>query len=236
MLRIGVDLGGTKIEVAAFDAAGHESLRRRVPTPAGDYEGTVATVAALVREAEDELGASGSVGVATPGARSLATGLMRNCNSTCLNGRDLQSDLERALARPVRLANDANCFALAEAIDGAARGAPIVFGAILGTGVGAGIVVEGRVLTGANAIAGEWDTTRFPCRERATCRCLRATADAQAASRPISAARRSSATMRAATAGRSMPRGSPSVPGQATARATRRSRATRNGSRVRSPR
>jgi predicted NBD/HSP70 family sugar kinase len=161
-LRIGVDLGGTKIEVAAFDASGQQRLRRRVATPAGDYAGTVHAIAALVRAAEHELGRTGTVGVATPGARSLASGLMRNANSTCLNGQDLQGDLERALGREVRLANDANCFALAEAVDGAARGASIVFGVILGTGVGGGIVVDGHVLTGANAIAGEWGHNPLP--------------------------------------------------------------------------
>ena len=162
MLRIGVDLGGTKIEIAAFDGEGRERLRRRIDTPAGDYEATVGAIARLVHDAEEEFGAQGTVGVGTPGATSLATGLIRNANSTCLNGRDLRGDLERALGREVRLANDANCFALAEAVDGAARGAPIVFGVILGTGVGGGIVVDGRALTGANAIAGEWGHNPLP--------------------------------------------------------------------------
>lgn len=162
MLRIGVDLGGTKIEIAAFDDERRERLRRRIDTPAGDYEATVEAMARLVRDAERELGARGTVGVGTPGATSLATGLIRNANSTCLNGRDLHGDLERALGREVRLVNDANCFALAEAIDGAGRGAPVVFGVILGTGVGAGIVVDGRVLIGANAIAGEWGHNPLP--------------------------------------------------------------------------
>jgi fructokinase len=160
--RIGVDLGGTKIEVAAFDAAGRERLRRRVDTPAGDYEATVDAVARLVHGAERELGAAASVGVGTPGAASLRTGLIRNANSTCLNGRDLEADLERALARRVRVGNDANCFALAEALDGAASDAPVVFGVILGTGVGGGVVVERRVLAGANAIAGEWGHNPLP--------------------------------------------------------------------------
>jgi fructokinase len=161
-LRIGVDLGGTKIEIAAFDAAGATRLRRRIDTPAGDYPGTVEAIAALVESAERTLGVTATVGIATPGAVSLVTGRIRNANSTCLNGRALKEDLEARLARAVRLANDANCFALSEAIDGAARGAGIVFGVILGTGVGGGIVVDGRVLTGANAIAGEWGHNPLP--------------------------------------------------------------------------
>jgi predicted NBD/HSP70 family sugar kinase len=162
MSRIGVDLGGTKIELAALDAAGSIALRRRVPTPAGDYEGTVRAVAALVADAEREMGVRATVGIATPGALSLATGRIKNANSTCLNGRPLKEDLERALDREIRIANDANCFALSEAADGAARGARVVFGVILGTGVGGGIVVDGHVLDGANAIAGEWGHNPLP--------------------------------------------------------------------------
>lgn len=161
-LRIGIDLGGTKIELIALDAAGVERLRRRVPTPAGDYSATVAAIARLVRDAEAELGAAGSVGVGTPGAISPATGRMKNCNSTCLNGQPLQRDLKVALGREVRLANDANCFALSEATDGAAAGAQTVFGVILGTGVGGGVVVRGQALAGANAIAGEWGHSPLP--------------------------------------------------------------------------
>ena len=161
-LRFGIDLGGTKIELAAFDAAGREVLRRRVPTPQDDYLATVAAVAALVHQAESELGQRGSIGIGTPGAISPASGLMKNCNSTCLNGQPLQEDLERALNREVRLANDANCFALSEAVDGAAAGAATVFGVILGTGVGGGVVVRGHVLHGANAIAGEWGHSPLP--------------------------------------------------------------------------
>jgi len=160
--RIGIDLGGTKIELAWLDAAGRVVLRRRVPTPVGDYAATVAAVAALVRDAERERGATASVGVAMPGAISLATGLVKNANSTCLNGRPFKGDLEAALGREVRLANDANCFALSEAADGAAHGARVVFGVILGTGVGGGIVVDRRVLVGANAIAGEWGHNPLP--------------------------------------------------------------------------
>jgi predicted NBD/HSP70 family sugar kinase len=161
-LRIGIDLGGTKIELAALDAAGSIRLRRRVATPAGDYAGTVAAVAHLVQEAERELGARGSVGVATPGALSLVSGRVKNANSTCLNGQPLKEDLERVLEREVRIANDANCFALSEAVDGAAKGARVVFGVILGTGVGGGIVVDGRVIDGANAVAGEWGHNPLP--------------------------------------------------------------------------
>jgi fructokinase len=166
-LRIGIDLGGTKIELAALDSAGALRLRRRVPTPAGDYAATVKAVAALVEDAERSLEASGTVGVATPGAVSLASGRIKNANSTWLNGRRLREDLERRLAREVRIANDANCFALSEAVDGAGRGAEVVFGVILGTGVGGGIVVQRRVVTGANAIAGEWGHNALPMPEPA---------------------------------------------------------------------
>jgi fructokinase len=131
-------------------------------TPAGQYEATVAAIVALVNDLERDIGAKATVGVATPGARSLVDGRMKNCNSTCLNGRPLGEDLERALAREIRMENDANCFALSEATDGAGRGAAVVFGVILGTGVGGGIVVHGHVLTGANAIAGEWGHNPLP--------------------------------------------------------------------------
>jgi fructokinase len=161
-LRIGVDLGGTKIEVAALDAGGAIVARKRVDTPTGDYGKTLDAIVSLVRDVERELGAEASVGVATPGARSLLTGRMKNCNSTCLNGQPLQDDLEKRLDRAVRLANDANCFALSEAVDGAGRDAEVVFGVILGTGVGGGIVVRRRVVTGANAIAGEWGHNPLP--------------------------------------------------------------------------
>ena len=161
-LRLGIDLGGTKIELVGFDAASREILRRRVPTPQGDYDATIAAVTGLVRAAETELGATGSIGVGTPGAVSPATGRMKNCNSTCLNGRPLQQDLQRALNRDIRLANDADCFALSEATDGAAAGANTVFGVILGTGVGGGMVVRGQLLAGRNAIAGEWGHSPLP--------------------------------------------------------------------------
>jgi fructokinase len=161
-LRLGIDLGGTKIEILALDAAGNERFRRRVPTPPGDYAATLATIAALVLDAERTLGARGTVGIGTPGSISRATGLLRGANSVCLNGQPIRRDLEHLLGRDVRITNDANCFALSEASDGAGRGAHVVFGAILGTGVGAGIVVEGRVLDGPNAIAGEWGHNPLP--------------------------------------------------------------------------
>jgi fructokinase len=161
-MRIGVDLGGTKIEVVCLDAGGAQTLRRRRPTPRGDYAATVATVAAMVSEAERDCGARCSVGVGIPGTISAQTGLVKNANSTWLNGRPLGRDLEAALGRPVRIANDANCFAVSEAADGAGVGAQTVFGVILGTGVGGALVVDGRVLAGANGIAGEWGHNPLP--------------------------------------------------------------------------
>jgi fructokinase len=162
MIRIGIDLGGSKIEIVALADDGAELLRRRVPAPRGEYMDTLMAIAGLVEAAENELGQRGSVGVGIPGAESLASGLVKNANSTWLIGKPLRRDLRALLARDVRLANDANCFALAEAVDGAAAGATVVFGVILGTGVGGGIVVSGRVLVGANAIAGEWGHNRLP--------------------------------------------------------------------------
>ncbi|MCS6785581.1 MAG: ROK family protein, partial [Thiobacillaceae bacterium] len=161
-LRLGLDLGGTKIELIALDRAHRELMRRRIPTPRGDYAGTIEAIAGLVEAAERELGARGTVGLGTPGAVSPATGRMKNCNSTWLNGRPLKEDLQRRLGRAVRLANDADCFALSEAVDGAAAGARTVFGVILGTGCGGGIVIDGRLLRGANAIAGEWGHNPLP--------------------------------------------------------------------------
>jgi fructokinase len=160
--RIGIDLGGSKIEGAALDPGGGVRLRRRARTPSGDYPGTIAAIAAMVAAIEQEIAASAPVGIGMPGAISPATGVVKNANSTWLNGRPLQQDLESALARPVRLANDANCFALSEATDGAAAGCRTVFGVILGTGVGGGIVFEQRILVGANAIAGEWGHNPLP--------------------------------------------------------------------------
>ena len=168
MLRIGVDLGGTKIEIVALDAAGNQRLRRRVPTPQGDYTATLAAIAALIDAAESELGERGSVGVGIPGAESAGSGLVKNASSTCLIGQPLRRDLQTLLGREIRVANDANCFALSEAIDGAGQGAEVVFGVILGTGVGGAIVVRERVLTGANRIAGEWGHNPLPYPEEET--------------------------------------------------------------------
>lgn len=156
MLRIGVDLGGTKIEAVALDHGGRVLARERIATPQHDYPATVRAIATLVDGLEARLGARARVGVGTPGAISAATGRIKNANSTCLNGQPLLQDLQTALGREIRIANDANCFAVSEATDGAARGARVVFGVILGTGVGGGLVIDGRPLAGANAIAGEW--------------------------------------------------------------------------------
>ncbi len=161
-MRIGIDLGGTKIEAIALGGSGEALFRRRVPTPVGSYSGTLQAVAALVRDIETELGERGSVGIGTPGALSPATGVLKNSNSTWLLGQPLDADLAAILERPVRLANDANCFALSEAADGAGAGADVVFGVIVGTGTGGGLVVGGRILGGANGIAGEWGHNPLP--------------------------------------------------------------------------
>jgi fructokinase len=160
--RIGIDLGGSKIEGAALDCSGVVRARRRIATPVGDYASTVAAVAKLVSGIEAELGGRMTVGVGIPGTLTARTGLVKNANSTWLIGRPLGRDLEAALDRPVRLANDANCFALSEASDGAALGCQTVFGVILGTGVGGGLVIDGKILVGANAIAGEWGHNPLP--------------------------------------------------------------------------
>lgn len=162
VMRIGVDLGGSKIEIIVLGEHGEVLLRERVATPRGDYMATVMAVAALVEEAEARVGAGATVGIGIPGAESLGSGLIKNANSTWLIGQSLRHDLQTALGREVRLANDANCFALSEAVDGAGAGAKVVFGVILGTGVGGGIVIDGKVLTGANAIAGEWGHNPMP--------------------------------------------------------------------------
>ena len=165
MIRIGVDLGGTKIEAIALDAAGHELARRRIAAPAHDYAQTIDALRTLVERLEGELGGGRArVGVGTPGAISSLTGCIKNANSTQLNGRPLAHDLARALGREVRVENDANCFALSEASDGAGAGRRLVFGVILGTGVGGGIVQDGRVWIGPNAIAGEWGHNEMPSR------------------------------------------------------------------------
>ncbi|HEV7499604.1 MAG TPA: ROK family protein, partial [Vicinamibacteria bacterium] len=161
-MRIGVDLGGTKIEAVALGPGGIEQGRRRVATPRDDYGATVDAIARLVEDLESTLGARATVGVGIPGSISPATGLVKNANSVWLIGQPLDRDLSARLARPVRLANDANCFALSEATDGAGRGAGVVFGVIVGTGTGAGIVVDGRVLVGPNALAGEWGHNPLP--------------------------------------------------------------------------
>ncbi len=161
-MRIGVDLGGTKIEAVVLGDDGKVVVRRRRATPADSYADTLQAVVDLVKELEKELGERASVGVATPGALSPHTGCIKNANSTQLIGERLDLDLGEALDRQVRLANDANCFALSESVDGAARGARVVFGVILGTGVGGGIVTEGRILTGHQAIAGEWGHNPLP--------------------------------------------------------------------------
>src|SRR5712692_6539965 len=160
--RLGIDLGGTKIEIVALDPGGRQLHRRRMPTPRGDYAATIAAVAALVTEIETSLGAPASVGVGIPGALSRATGLVKNANSTWLNGRPLKQDLEKVLQREIRIENDANCFALSEAVDGAGSGVSLVFGVILGTGVGAGIVFQRKFISGLNAIAGEWGHNPLP--------------------------------------------------------------------------
>jgi fructokinase len=160
--RIGVDLGGTKIEAAAIAGDGTIRARRRIATPTGDYAGTIAAVSELVGDVERELGARMTVGIGIPGTLSVRTGLVKNANSTWLIGRPLGCDVEAALHRPVRLANDANCFALSEASDGAAAGCSNVFGVILGTGVGGGIVIDGQIVVGANSIGGEWGHNPLP--------------------------------------------------------------------------
>ncbi len=163
---LGIDLGGTKLEAALFDPAGREIWRRRTPTPAGDYAATVRAVAdaaAAARSAAAGAGLTGplSIGIGTPGSAD-TRGIMKNCNSTCLNGQPLQQDLEAALGQSIGLANDANCLALSEATDGAGAGAAVVFAVILGTGSGAGIAVQGRVLEGPNRLAGEWGHNPLP--------------------------------------------------------------------------
>ncbi len=164
MIRIGVDLGGTKIEALAVDAQGGELARRRIASPSHDYALIVEAIRGLVIGMETELGERARVGIGTPGAVSPASGLMKNANSTQLNGRPFVADVSRALGREVRVENDANCFALSEATDGAGAGQRLVFGVILGTGVGGGLVHERRLWGGKNAIAGEWGHNEMPAR------------------------------------------------------------------------
>lgn len=160
-VRIGIDLGGTKTEAIALGSGGEELFRRRVDSPRDDYDGTIEMIATLVADAERVVGPA-TVGVGTPGAVSPATGLIKNANSTWLNGRPLADDLAARLGRPVRLANDANCFTLSESVDGAGAGRHVVFGVIVGTGTGGCIAVDGRPITGVNAIAGEWGHNPLP--------------------------------------------------------------------------
>lgn len=161
-LRLGIDLGGTKIEIVALDRGGAVMARERVATPQDDYPAIVRAIAGLVEGVESRLGTMGTVGLACPGALSPHSGRIKNSNTQCLIGRPFGNDLETALGRPVRLANDADCFALSEASDGAGRGARCVFGVIIGTGCGGGIVVGGRLLQGPNAVAGEWGHNPLP--------------------------------------------------------------------------
>ncbi len=162
MIRIGVDIGGSKMEIAAIDESGSELLRRRAPAPGESYAKAIAAIAEFILEAERTLAVRCSVGICTPGAVSRGSGTLKNAYASALNAMPVKPDLERLLGREVRFANDANCFALSEAIDGAAKGARVVFGVILGTGVGGGIVVDGRGLSGANAICGEWGHNSLP--------------------------------------------------------------------------
>jgi len=159
-MRIGIDLGGTKIEGVTLEAHGGVGQRIRLDTPQGDYAGTLQTIADLIEQLDP--GGKTPVGIGTPGALSPATGLLRNANSVCLNGQPLLSDLHTKLARRVRIANDADCFALSEATDGRAAGASSVFGVIIGTGTGGGIVIDGKLVSGPNAIAGEWGHNPLP--------------------------------------------------------------------------
>jgi predicted NBD/HSP70 family sugar kinase len=229
--RIGVDLGGTKIEAAAIDRQGATHARCRVATPTEDYAGTIAAVAGLVHGIEAELGSGMPVGVGIPGTLVESTGLVKNANSTWLIGRPLGRDLEAALRRPVRLANDANCFALSEASDGAAAGSGNVFGVILGTGVGGGVVIGGRIIVGANAITGEWGHN--PGRAPTSCPGRSAIAAARAASRRSCRDPVSPPTIGAMAAVTSTGRASPRALLPETNPAARRSIAMPNGSRAR---
>ena len=161
-MRIGIDLGGTKIEGIALSESGEELFRHRISTPQGDYRGTLQSINELTAKIETAVEASGSIGICTPGSLSPAMGLMRNSNSVCMNGQAVLDDLQDLLQREIRIANDANCFALSEAADGVAKDAAVVFGVIIGTGTGAGIVIDKKVMLGANAIAGEWGHNPLP--------------------------------------------------------------------------
>ncbi|PTS86082.1 fructokinase, partial [Pseudomonas sp. HMWF032] len=162
-MKLGIDLGGSKIEIIALQK-GQQVLRRRAPTPQGDYLKTLSLIVSLVEDCERDLGQQGSLGVGIPGTRSPDHGRIKNANSQCLIGEDLQADLEQRLQRPVRLANDADCFTLSEACDGAGEAAASVFGVILGTGVGGGLALNKQLLGGPNAITGEWGHNPLPWR------------------------------------------------------------------------
>lgn len=162
MVKIGIDLGGTKIEGIALSEAGEELFRQRIATPQGDYQGTLQSIVDLIKQIEAGTDQQGSIGICTPGSLSPATGLLRNSNSVCMNGKPVLDDLQNLLHKEIRIANDANCFALSEATDGVAREASVVFGVIIGTGTGAGVVVDKKVLLGANSIAGEWGHNPLP--------------------------------------------------------------------------
>ena len=161
-IQFGIDLGGTKTEVLALDSEGQNILRRRVNTPKNDYQATLKCIKQLIVDAEQELSIEGTVGICTPGSISPSSGLLRNSNSTCLNNQPFKQDLEKLLNREIRISNDANCFALSEATDGAAINAEIVFGVIIGTGCGAGIIINKQIINGPNSIAGEWGHNPLP--------------------------------------------------------------------------
>jgi len=161
-MRTGIDLGGTKIEAITLNSNGDELFRQRISTPENNYQKTLQAIIELINTVEETLNQQGSIGIGTPGALSPVTGLLRNSNSVCMNGKSVKQDLEKLLQREIRMANDANCFSLSEATDGAAKDAGVVFGVIVGTGTGAGIVVNGKILTGPNAIAGEWGHNPLP--------------------------------------------------------------------------
>jgi len=161
-MRIGIDLGGTKIEGIALSDEGEELFRDRIETPQGEYDEILQRINELIEHIEDQVGEHGTIGIGTPGAISPATGLMKNSNSVCMNGKPVYEDLSRVLKREIKITNDANCFALSEATDGAGEGDSVVFGVIVGTGTGAGIVIDGKILTGPNAIAGEWGHNPLP--------------------------------------------------------------------------
>ncbi len=161
-IRIGIDLGGTKIEIIALDIHNQQIYQKRIPTPQGNYQATLTCIQTLVRDAENDLSKKASVGIGTPGAISQKTNCLKNANSICLNNQPFKKDLETKLQRPIRLSNDANCFALSEACDGAAKNSHNIFGVIIGTGTGGGIVINQKIIQGTNQIAGEWGHNPLP--------------------------------------------------------------------------